>query len=146
MTCDVLSVYYKRDDSDIYTLQVLPYSSPEEPLLVTANSNAIIYQNGIVSGLFRSNVSISTNLSRPKNEDGSDNFLSSGLMTITFNDEYNSFISWNITYNSPTGKLPPGGKYIINLSSGGGIYLNKPGIIVIDVTTKFCKFYVKFNN
>jgi len=146
MSSEILTFFFKRNEVDIYTLQVPDYFSTEVPLLLTANSNSKIYKDGIVSGLFRSNSSVSNNLSLPKNEDGRDILLTSSLMTVTFNDEYDSLISWNMTYNSLDGRFPENAKYITSLSSCSGRYLNKTGVLVIDVNAELCRFYVKFDN
>ena len=134
--CDVLTFTVNRNEITFYTLPVPPFGTEEAPPMLLANSNAVVYtEGGIPSGIFRTNVSIGKNIDETQ--------LTSGLMTITLNDAYKSFLSWNITFDTLTGRFPPFAKYILTSSNGSGIFL-KESYIVMDVTPNFIKFYVKF--
>jgi len=133
---EVLTFVINRDEINIYTLSVPPVETEEAPPMVIANSNAVVYnEEDIPSGIFRTNVSIGENFGGTQ--------LTSGLMTITLNDEYKSFLSWNITFDTLTGRFPSFAKYILTSSNGSGIFL-KESYIVMDVTPNFVKIYVKF--
>jgi hypothetical protein len=133
---EVLTFVINRDEINIYTLPVPPVGTEEAPPMVIGNSNAVVYTGaGIPSGIFRTNVSIGQNIDETQ--------LTSGLMTITLNDEYKSFLSWNITFDTLTGRFPPFAKYILTSSNGSGIFL-KESYIVMDITPNLIKIYVKF--
>jgi len=70
--------------------------------------------------------------------------LTNSLMNIILDDEYKSSLSWILNFESETGRFPPYAKYIVNLTSGSGIYINKKGVVVMDVTPDLIYFYIKF--
>jgi hypothetical protein len=139
---EVLNFFLKRSERNIYRLPIPPVSDPDPdiPLMTLSNTNSTIYNSSsIPSGIIRTNISFSGNIAIIGN-----NVLASGLMTITLNDEYKSFASWNITFESRTGGFPDGAKYIIRYSSGSGIFL-RPGYVVIDVSLTLLRFYFVFD-
>jgi arylsulfatase A-like enzyme len=124
----VLMFYFKRDDIDFYKIDSNSGN----------NQNGLIYIDNNVVGYFSSNLLVSNNFDNT--------FLISGLMTVSFNNDNNSFISWNINYNTLTQNFPLNEKYIINTSICGGKYSNKNGNVVIDITPDYFTFYIKFDN
>ena len=139
MSEEVLNFFVRRSEIDIYTLPVPPYPGREAPPMLLANSNSVVYDSSeipIPSGIYRSNVSIGKNLD--------DSLLTSGLMTISLNDQYKSFVAWNMTFSTSDGRFPQTAQYIIRYSGGSGIFLRE-GFIVLDVSSTLVRFYFKFD-
>lgn len=132
---EILEFEYKKVQLDLYNLEI-PAITSESPVCQSVCFNGPVSHNGIVIGKIRYN---NTVVLEEKN-------LTSSMVTVTFDDEFNSSISWIMTWVYSTPYYPPNAKYILNLVSGSGIYLNKTGVIVIDVTPTDRHFYVKFDN
>jgi hypothetical protein len=138
MSEEVLNFFVRRSEIDFYKLPVPPYPEREAPLMLLANSNSVVYDSSeipIPSGIYRSNVSIGKNLD--------DSLLTSGLMTISLNDQYKSFVAWNMTLPL-NGQFSDQGKSIIRYSGGSGIFLRE-GFVVIDASSTLLRFYFKFD-
>jgi hypothetical protein len=134
--CDILEFDYNKNEFDFYSFQI-PAITPTLHICNYNCFNAPVYKNGIYSGNIRFSETSIINSEKLKE--------TSTMVSVLFNDEFNSSLSWLMTDISPNDYFRPGTKYIINLVSGSGIYINKKGIIVIDVYINNRKVYVKFD-
>jgi hypothetical protein len=134
--CDILEFEYKKEDIEFYSLQIPPVT-PNERVCVTNCFTSPVSTNGINAGY------ITFNETAVSNSDGI--VESSILVNVIFKDKFNSSLSWIMSTIGPTYYFTPGSKFIINLVSGSGIYLNKKGVVVIDVYTDYRKIFVKFD-
>jgi hypothetical protein len=132
-----LQFSYMKDSLNLYS-SVIPEITILSPIANLVCFSGPVSINGIVSGIIQY-----TNTAVEENQN--DLIYTSSTITVTFNDEYNSTLSWIMSWTSPNFYLPPNSKYILNLTSGSGKYLNKTGVIVIDVSETRRDFYVKFN-
>jgi hypothetical protein len=134
--CDILEFEYNIDQIEFYSLQIPPVT-PNERVCVTNCFTSPVSTNGIITGY------ITFSETAVSNSDGI--VETSMLVNVIFKDEFNSSLSWIMSTIGPTYYFTPGSKFIINLVSGSGIYLNKKGIVVIDVYPDTRKIYVKFD-
>jgi hypothetical protein len=133
---EILEFEYYKNEFDFYSFQI-PAVTPTTHICNYNCFNAPVYKNNILSGDIRFNETSIINAKNLKE--------TSTMVTVRFNDEFNSSLSWLMTDVTQTDYFSPGSKYIINLVSGSGIYINKKGIIVIDVYINKRKVYVKFD-
>lgn len=133
---DILEFEYDKDKIEFYSLQIPPMT-PNQRVCVTNCFTGPVNKKGELIGY------ITYNETAVSNSDGI--IESSILVTLTFKDEFNSSLSWIMTTIGPTYYFTTGSKFIVNLISGSGIYLNKKGVVVIDVYADYRKIYVKFD-
>jgi len=136
MSEEVLNFFVRRSEIDIYILPVPPYPGREAPPMGLANANSVVYDSSSnPSGIFRCNMSIGKGIGNSQ--------LLSGLVTISLNDQYKSFVAWNMTLPL-NGQFSDQGKSIIRYSGGSGIFLRE-GFVVIDASSTLLRFYFKFD-
>jgi hypothetical protein len=130
----IIEFEYKKNDLDLYSVDISKNNSKNNTCkLVHFNSH--ISHNGKEIGI----ISYNTSYCKDKN-------ISNALVTVTFNDKYNSSISWVMSWISSSPLFPPTAEFVIPIVSGTGMYLNKRGIVYIHVTPTDRKFYIKFDH
>ena len=104
-----LQFSYMKDSLNSYNL-IIPKINILSPDAVLVCFSGPISINGIESGIIQY-----TNTAVGKNYNGL--IYTNSTITVTFNDEYNSTLSWIMSWNSPNFYLPPNSKYILKFST-----------------------------